>query len=209
MRGGIWWACVCLAGGTLAVESGCGGDARMELSSADALGAVAGQMERTIREYHEEVSRFDDSRESGMVAAFVARVRRDATDEKALAAHAAEFEMALRKIRADRETEWSRRTAAMENVSVLREVSKGLQKLAIRSLDLRDQFRTYLEGWIEARDRATREAAGATTGLIAGGQSASTPAGAQSLLESLVQESFHAPAESGNPFPRTDEGGEK
>jgi len=140
------WAAVCLAGG-------CGGDARVELSAADALGAVAGQMERTIQEYHQEVSRYDDTRESSVVAAFVARVRTDAADDAAVEAHAADFETALRRIRADRDTEWNRRNAAVENVGVLREVSSGVRKLAIQSLGLQDEIRRYLTSWIEARQR--------------------------------------------------------
>ncbi len=146
---GIWacWACACLAGG-------CGGDARVELSAADALGAVAGQMERSIEEYHQEVSRFDDTRESAVVAAFVARVRKDSADEAAVDAHAADFEAALRRIRDDRETEWSRRNAALDNVGVLREVARGVQRLAIQSLGLQDELQRYLTGWIEARQRA-------------------------------------------------------
>jgi hypothetical protein len=33
-------------------------------------------------------------------------------------------------------------------------VSKGMQRLAIQSLGLRDEMRRYLEGWIAARRRA-------------------------------------------------------
>lgn len=137
--------------GLCLMAAGCGGDARVELSAADALGAVAGQMERTIGEYHAEVAAYDDARESGVVAAFVSRVRRDAADEAAMSAHAVEFEAALRKIRGDREVEWSRRSAAMDNVAALREVSRGLQKLAIQSLSLQDEMKRYLQGWIDLR----------------------------------------------------------
>jgi hypothetical protein len=146
-RAAAIWVIACLAGG-------CGGDARVELSTADAIQAVAGQMERTIQEYHQEVSSYDDTRESSVVAAFVARVRQDAGDEAAVDAHAADFEAALHKIRGDRETEWLRRTAAMENVGVLREISRGVQKLAIQSLGLQDEIQRYLQGWIEAAQRA-------------------------------------------------------
>lgn len=143
---------VCCAGASLL--SGCGGDARLELSTADALQAVAGQMERTIQEYHLEVSSYDDTRESSVVAAFVTRVRKDAADEAAMEGHATEFAAALHKIRADRETEWLRRNAALENVGVLREMSHGVQKLAVQSLGLQDEFKRYLLSWIEARQKA-------------------------------------------------------
>ncbi len=146
-RSALLWAILWLAGG-------CGGDARVELSAADAMQAVAGQMERTIHEYHQEVSSYDDARESSVVAAFVARVRKDAADDAAVDVHAADFQTALHKIRGDRETEWSRRTVAMENVGVLREMSRGVQKLAIQSLGLQDEMQQYLDGWIEAAHRA-------------------------------------------------------
>ena len=95
-----------------------------------------------------------------MISAFVARVQADANDSTAIESHAADFEADLRKIRADRETEWSRRTAAMDNVGVLREVARGLHKLAIESLTLQDEVRRYLSGWIAARQRATGEVRG-------------------------------------------------
>jgi hypothetical protein len=156
-----WCAGLCLLGG-------CGGDARVELSTADALQAVAGQMQRTIEEYHQEVSSFDDTRESAVVAAFITRVRKDANDEATVNGHATEFAAALRKIRTDRETEWSRRNAALDSVGVLREMSHGVQKLAVQSLGLQDEFKRYLLSWIEARQKAqaaaTATAAQATTG---------------------------------------------
>jgi hypothetical protein len=152
----MWCAGVCLLGG-------CGGDARVELSTADALQAVAGQMQRTIEEYHQEVSSYDDTRESAVVAAFVTRVRKDSSDEAAVDGHATELAAALRKIRTDRETEWSRRNAALENVGVLREMSHGVQKLAVQSLGLQDEFKRYLLGWIEARQKAQAAASGAGT----------------------------------------------
>lgn len=134
--------------------AGCGGDAGLELAATDVLLAVADQMEVTVGEYHDEVSRYDDSRESAVTSAFVARVQKDAGDSSAMASHVAEFEAALRKIRADRETEWGRRTAAMDNVGVLREVARGLQRLALESLTLRDEVRRYLSAWIETRRRS-------------------------------------------------------
>lgn len=148
--------------------SGCGGDARVELSAADALTAVAGQMQGTIEEYHVEVTRSDDARESAAIAAFVERVKKDAGNDAALAAHASDFEAALVKVRGDREVEWSRRNAAVENVVVLRDVSRGLQKLAIQSLALDDELKRYLTGWISAR-QATSAASRRSVAEAVGG----------------------------------------
>ena len=143
----------------LLVLCGCGGDARVELSAGDALLAVANQMERTVQEYHQEVNDYDDARETAVVNAFVARVRKDAADGTLVEGHAAEFTQALAHIRSDRETESGRKSAAMENVSALREVSQGLQKLAIQSLSLQDEWKRYLTSWVEAKQR--KEAAAA------------------------------------------------
>ena len=133
------------------VLGGCGGDAKMELSAADALLATANQMELVINEYHDEIARFDDSRESAVVSAFVSRVRQNPTDDTAIETHVSDFKTALGKIRGDRETEFTRRIAASENVGVLREMAKGLQKLALESLTLEDEMRRYLGEWIETR----------------------------------------------------------
>src|SRR5437762_3339217 len=92
-----------------AVLAGCaGGDARVELSAADALTDVAGQMAGTLEEYHGEVSRYDEGRQSSVVAAFVTRVKKDAADQNALESHVNDLESALHKIRQDQEIEWAR-----------------------------------------------------------------------------------------------------
>lgn len=146
------------AGWCLWLIVGCVGDARLELAASDALLAVANQMGSTIQEYHDEVVGYDDSRESAVVSAFVDRVQNDPTNQAAIDSHTSDFKMALRKIRADRQTEWGRRSAAMENVSVLREVAKGLQKVAMDSLTLNDEMRRYLNGWMESAQRANASA---------------------------------------------------
>lgn len=149
-RAGIMWGaagaavlvCVCV---------GCGGDAGMELAAGDALLAVADQMQLTVQEYHEEVVRFDDTQKDAMVAAFVARVQADHDDAAAMETSVQDFTAAMRKVRQDREVEWQRRSAAVENVAALREVARGMQKLALESLSLRDEVRRYLESWMTRR----------------------------------------------------------
>lgn len=133
---------------------GCGGDARLDLAAADALTAAADRMEAAIGEYHAEMSQFDDSREEAVAEAFVARVKADAGDEQAIAAHWAEFRSALARIREDRAVERQRHAAAAENVAVVREVADGLRRMGIESLTLSDEMRRYLSGWIEARKQA-------------------------------------------------------
>jgi hypothetical protein len=111
----------------VSVLAGCGGDARVDLSAADGIRAAAQQMELTLREYHDEVAGYDSSREGAVITAFVSRVRADSQNEAAIDGHAAEFLKALEKIRTDRETEFTRQAAANDNVSVLREMARGLK----------------------------------------------------------------------------------
>lgn len=138
----------------VSVLAGCGGDARVDLSAADGIQAAAQQMELTLREYHNEVNRYDSSRETAVIAAFVSRVRADSQNEAAVNEHAAEFGKALEKIRTDRDTEYARQAAASDNVGVLREMARGLERLGIESLTLQDEVRRYLTSWLAARQRA-------------------------------------------------------
>ena len=142
---------------------GCtGGDARVEMSAGDGLNRVADVLEKTIHEYHDEVSTSDDTREAAVTAAFIARVRNHAADEMAVDKDSEQFAAALAKIRNDREVEWDRRNAALDNVGIVREISKGLHKLAIASLTLNDELNRYLGSWIEAHQKASAEAQAAS-----------------------------------------------
>lgn len=153
--------CAVMCGGAVmiaSVVSGCmGGDAGLELSAADALTAVAGQMEVTLSEYHQEVVQADNGREAEVIAAFIRRVRTDAADESAVDGHAGEFAAALGRIRGDREVEFERRGAARDNVGVLREVAGGLRRLAVESLTLDGEMRRYLEGWMNRKAEVSGE----------------------------------------------------
>lgn len=148
------------------VIAGCGGDARVELSAADALTAVAGQMRVAFNEYHGEVEAHDDTRESAVVRAFVERVRRDTGDEGRLDRHASEFESAMTKIRADRQTEWQRRIAAETQIDTVAEVAKGLRRIGIESLSLQDEVRRYLATWMQTQ-AAARVSGGGSSEAIA------------------------------------------
>lgn len=139
--------------------AGCGGDARLELAAADALLAAADRMETVVAEYHAEMNEYDGTRESALIEAFVERVKSSVGDDQATAGHAAQFRLALERIRQDRAVQWRRHTAALENVAAVREVAEGLRRMGIESLTLSDEMRRYLSGWIEASKRATRPTA--------------------------------------------------
>jgi hypothetical protein len=145
---------------------GCGGDARVDLSAADGIRAAARQMELTLHEYHDEVARYDTSREDAVIGAFVSRVKTDGQNDAALTGHVADFRATLDKIRKDRDTEYQRQAAAADNVAVLREMSRGLERLGIESLTLQDEMKRYLTSWLDARRRADASAA-TTAGHVA------------------------------------------
>lgn len=140
------------------LATGCGGDARLEFASSDALHALAREMERTVREYHTSIESQDSARETAVVDAFIARVLNDRNDEATLRTHADAFETALGKVRTDRSVEQRRYMAAMDNVSLLRETAAGLQRVAVESLTLQDEMRRYLDRWID-QQRATQSGA--------------------------------------------------
>ncbi len=159
-RGWMLPAAACLTAVVLGL-AGCGGDARLELAAADALLAAADRMETVVAEYHAEMDVYDGTRESAVVGAFVERVKASTGDEQAIADHAAQFRLALERVRQDRAVQWRRHTAAMDNVDVVREVAEGLRRMGVESLTLSDEMRRYLSGWIEARRQA-----GAATAAI-------------------------------------------
>ncbi|MCP4591414.1 MAG: hypothetical protein GY842_11765 [bacterium] len=134
---------------------GCGGDARVELSAADSIDALAGALEQAVREYHGEVVLSDEVRESGAITAFVRRIRESTDDPTEQDRHAAEFTAALARLRDDRAVEWSRFGATLDNLETLRETVGGLRRLAIESLTLSDEARRYVHTWID-RLRAQR-----------------------------------------------------
>ncbi len=134
--------------------AGCGGDARVDLTAADTLDALAIQMERALMEYHAELEAADDAREEAVVDAFISRVKTDVSDDEKLTGHSQSFAGALKRIRSDRAIEWQRHTAAADNVSLMREVGDGLRKLAIQSLLIQDEVKRYVTSLIDAKKKA-------------------------------------------------------
>lgn len=138
----------------LATAGGCWAGAGVSMSAAEAIDAVAAQTRTALSEYHGEVEAADDAKEAAAIAAFVARLQKDAGDEQAAASHAAAFQTAMAKLRADRRTEWQRHTAAVDNVRLLNEVTAGLRRVAIESLTLQDEVKRYLTDLVNARKQA-------------------------------------------------------
>jgi hypothetical protein len=138
--------------------AGCGGDARLQLVTAEALEVIAEQQRQAIDEYHADILSLDDERESGVVEAFITRVERDVvTNPDALDGHASAFREALSRIRADRDVEYARHRAASNNADALVEVADGLRQTAVESMTLQDELRRYVNGLIEARRQALQE----------------------------------------------------
>lgn len=143
---------------TTAWVTGCGGDARVELSAADSIESLAAELELGLREYHADVASSDDRRDALAIAAFVRRMREAGDDPAEQDRHAGEFAAALDRIRQDRRTEWTRFAATQDNIDTLREITGGLRRLAVESLTLRDEARRYIHALIDVQ-RSARNAA--------------------------------------------------
>ncbi|GJM23591.1 MAG: hypothetical protein DHS20C16_00060 [Phycisphaerae bacterium] len=146
---GIGLLCgVLLLCGIMAV--GCSLDARVDLAAASAMDTLAGSMEGVVNEYHTEIDRADDAAEVAVVDAFVGRIRRDVTDEVAVESHSEKFRLAMKRVRDDRAVEMNRYRAALDNVDVVREVARGLRRLATESMSFEDDARRYLFSLLES-----------------------------------------------------------
>ena len=137
----------------LLVFAGCGGDAVVELRAGDALDKAADIFQATVEEYHDEVVVADDGREEAVAMAFVDRMKASTDNPQDVA----DFLAAQRKIRADREVESMRFSAASDNVKGLRDVASGLREIATASMTLDDEMRRYFSGWIEQAKTARSE----------------------------------------------------
>ena len=142
----VWTFCLAAAW-----ASGCGGDARVELTAADSIESLAAGLELAVREYHGDTVKGDDARESAAIAAFVERIQQAADDPAEQERHAAVFTAALGRLREDRRVEWGRFTASLDNLDTLREITSGLRRLAVESLTLHDEARRYIYALIERR----------------------------------------------------------
>lgn len=136
---------VCLmlaAGGSL--------DSRVDLAAASAMDELAGAVETVVKEYHGEIDRGDDAMEAAVVDAFVARVRRDVSDDALVDSHSEAFRSAMQRVRDDRAVEMNRYRAALDNVDLVREVARGLRRLATESMSFEDDARRYLFSLLES-----------------------------------------------------------
>ena len=106
---------------------------------------LATSLATAIDEYRHDLEQLDDQRRKAVVDAFVIRVRNNAQDEDALAAHTAAFNIALDRMEADRRAASDRRQAAVENLETLQEIADGLRRLAIESMSLDNDARRFLE----------------------------------------------------------------
>lgn len=123
---------------------GCAVHARVQLSAADALEALAGALQQSAVEYHGEIRTADDMRRREVINAFVRRVRSDHKDENRIERHVAEFNGALERIHLDVQLELTRHAATLQNVRTVTEIAQDLRRLAVESMSLDDEMRRYV-----------------------------------------------------------------
>ncbi|MFQ5462661.1 MAG: hypothetical protein ACE5E5_08550 [Phycisphaerae bacterium] len=131
-------------GTLLSCVVGCTGDARVELTAADAIHAAAGSLHVALEEYDAEIEAFDEMRTRDVARALAVRLRKAAGDDEAVDAEVQRFLLAMTKLRGDRRIAAKRFAVAHENVALLQEVAEGLRRLAQNSMRLSDEGRRYL-----------------------------------------------------------------
>ena len=157
----IGWTSI--VGVSAGVCIGCAGDGRTTLSAMDSVDVLGDALAGALVEYHDDLERLDDERERAVIDAFVERVRRNVAGGVSDEADAAAFRSALAQIRADRRVALERYLASWENLATIREVTRGLRRLALESMSLQDETRRYFSDLIErskVREAATEKLMG-------------------------------------------------
>jgi hypothetical protein len=132
------------------VLTGCtGGDAALEIKTADVMQAGTGEVREALREFKADLDAADDAREIMLIMSFVQLVKRDSDDDAAVAKYVEQFSKSLAKMRRFREASRERFQAAVDSLDTMDEVADGLQKFAIDSLTLQDEYRRYFTSWAE------------------------------------------------------------
>lgn len=150
-----------IVGVSVGVCIGCAGDGRTTLSAMDSVDVLGDALAGALVEYHDDLERLDDERERAVIDAFVERVRRNVAGGVSDEAEA--FRSALAQIRADRRVALERYLVSWDNLATIREVTRGLRRLALESMSLQDETRRYFSDLIErskVREAATEKLMG-------------------------------------------------
>lgn len=155
----IGWTSI--VGLSVGVCIGCSTDGRTTLSAMDSVDVLGDALAGALVEYHDDLERLDDERERAVIDAFVERVRRNVAGGVSDEAEA--FRSALAQIRADRRVALERYLVSWDNLATIREVTRGLRRLALESMSLQDETRRYFSDLIErskVREAATEKLMG-------------------------------------------------
>jgi enamine deaminase RidA (YjgF/YER057c/UK114 family) len=165
----IWIVAALLACGFCVGVSGCGGDAGLEMRTADVMHSGTAAARQALDEFQADLEAADDAKESMLILNFTQLVLQDIDDQPKVSQHIADFGAALAKLRRMREASRRRYQAAIESLDTMDEVATDLHKFAVDSLTMEDETRRYFTGWVEqirtAREqqRAQKEAERAQT----------------------------------------------
>ena len=128
--------------------AGCAGSARVELSAADSIEALAAELQAALDEYQSDLSQVDAERERLAVLAFISRVKTAVGEDSQMQAHGESLLGALERVRADRLAATNRFMAARENALALGEVAAGLRRIAVESMSVDDEVKRYFQSWM-------------------------------------------------------------
>lgn len=115
-----------LTAGFFLVNLGCSSSAQLDLSAAQVLLTIADEMRATVEEYHADLARLDEQRESFAIQAFFTRVASADGDQAKIDQNSAALTAALAKLRADRAVAVERYIIARGNLDLLTETAESL-----------------------------------------------------------------------------------
>jgi len=130
--------------------SGCAAGAKVDLAAADTIDLAVANLQRSLDESRVDLDASDETRESEVTQAFIARVQ-SATTPQETDRHAAEFAAALAKIRADRDVSRLRHSLSLETLDALRETSAALRHVALQSLAIDKEASRQIESLLSRK----------------------------------------------------------
>lgn len=141
---------------------GClGGDARVEIATANLIDVATDSFAGALAEYHQEILAADAKREQEVIQAFTTRLAQSEDgplDPVVIENHKQDFARALTKLRADTETEWQRHMILTANLKTLQDAATTMRKLAVDSLSLEDETKRYLsDALVQLKEFRSRE----------------------------------------------------
>lgn len=127
--------------------TGCASNAMVELSVAKTLKTTATELAKANQEYKTDLTINDDLLEKAALAEFIKLITAANGDETKIANAQTAFLNAMTKIRFNREIIVTRYSNTEDNILAIKEIADTLERFAIDSMSLNDEWRRLTEKW--------------------------------------------------------------